>query len=55
MTRYIVKKSAVREVAEGNVSGDYIRSLNDKVKELIERSSERADANNRVTLMEKDL
>jgi len=55
MTRYVIKQNATREIADGNVSGDYIRALNEKVKELIKRSSERAEKNNRVTLMEKDL
>jgi histone H3/H4 len=38
-----------------NVSADLYEELNDQVAELLDEAAERADANDRVTVMDYDL
>ncbi len=46
----------VKEVAgEFSVAGDFYEALDKKVEELIKKATERAKANNRKTVMAKDL
>lgn len=52
----VIKKSGVREAAEDvNVGSDYYDALDDRVKELIERTVERADGNGRRTVKARDV
>ncbi len=52
----IVVKSKIKElVGNCNVSGDFAEALDEKVKQLVKAASERAEANNRKTVMAKDL
>ncbi|MFW5990924.1 MAG: histone-like protein [Nanoarchaeota archaeon] len=52
----LVVKSKLKEVmGNNNVSGDFAEALDDKVKELVKKAAERAEANNRKTVMAKDL
>lgn len=51
----IIKKSAVREQADGvNVGNDFYEALDDRVKELLEDSVERAEGNGRKTVKARD-
>lgn len=51
----IIKKSAVREFSEGsNVGMDFYQALDERVKELIERASQRAESNGRKTIKARD-
>jgi len=50
----VIKKSAVRDNTDKNVGSDFYEALDDRVKELVERASERADKNNRKTLKSRD-
>ncbi len=52
----LVVKSKIKEVAgDYNISSDFADALDEKVKELVKKASERAEANNRKTVMGKDL
>ena len=52
----IIVKSKIKEIAgDFNVAGDVAEALNTKVEQLIRDAAERAKANNRKTLMAKDL
>ena len=52
----IVIRSKLRDVVKGlNISGDFPTALDEVVKGLINKAVERAKANNRKTLMAKDL
>lgn len=52
----IVIRSKLKEVVKGlNISGDFASALDDEVKAIINRAMERAKANNRKTLMAKDI
>jgi len=54
----VVKKSEVKEYAKSNnvnVSSDYYEELATKVKVLIDESVKRAKANDRKTVMAKDI
>ncbi len=52
----LVVKSKIKEVAgDYNISSDFADALDEKVKELVKKASERAEANNRKTVMAKDL
>lgn len=56
MADLLVVKSKIKDVVDGvNVSGDFAEALDVKVKELVANAVERAKANNRKTLMAKDL
>ena len=56
MNESIIVKSKIKELA-GNysVSGDFADVLNAKVKHMIEEAVKRAEANNRRTIMGRDL
>jgi histone H3/H4 len=52
----IVVKAQIKEVAkEFNVSGDFAETLDKKVVQIVHDACERARANNRRTVMAKDL
>ena len=52
----IVVKAKIKEVAEGfNISSDFAEGLDVEVKRIVKKASERAEANNRRTIMAKDL
>lgn len=53
----LVIKSKIKEVTGGeyNISSDFAEALDEKVKEMIKKATERAEANNRKTVMAKDL
>jgi histone H3/H4 len=52
----LIVKNAVKEAAGNkNVSGDFYDQLDAKVKELISRAAERAEANGRKTIKPRDL
>lgn len=52
----IVVKAQIKEVAkEFNISGDFAETLDRKVTEIVLAACERARANNRRTIMAKDL
>ncbi len=52
----LVVKSKLKEaVGECNLSGDFAEALDKKVEELVKKAAERAESNNRKTVMAKDL
>ena len=52
----IIVKAKVKEIAgDYNVAGDVAEALNKKAEQLIRDACERAKANNRKTVMAKDL
>ena len=52
----LIVKAKIKEVAgEFNVAGDLAEALNTKAEQLIKDACERAKANNRRTVMAKDL
>lgn len=52
----IVIRSKLKEVVKGlNIAGDFATALDEEVKAIINKAMERAKANNRKTLMAKDL
>jgi len=55
-TMSLINKSKVKEIVPGfNVSSDVYEALNKKCEQLLRDGVERAKANNRRTLMGKDL
>lgn len=56
MSDLFIVKAKVKEISgEMNIAGDFTDALNEKVKALILESIERAKANDRKTLMARDL
>lgn len=52
----IVVKAKIKEIAgDFNVAGDVAEALNKKVEQVVRDACERAKANNRKTIMAKDL
>lgn len=52
----LVVRSKIKEVAgDFNVGSDFVDSINEKVEFLIKDAMRRAEANNRRTVMAKDL
>jgi histone H3/H4 len=52
----IIVKAKIKEIAgDYNVAGDVAEALNKKTEQLIKDACERAKANNRKTVMAKDL
>lgn len=51
----LIKKTTVRESTDKNVSSDFYEVLDERVQELIDRASERADGNGRKTVKGRDL
>ncbi|MEM4263896.1 MAG: DUF1931 domain-containing protein [Candidatus Woesearchaeota archaeon] len=52
----LVVKAKIKEIAgDFNVSGDFADALNKKTEQLVRDALERAKANNRRTVMAKDL
>lgn len=49
-----IKKNGVREATDLNVSSDVYEKVDDLVREMIERASERAEENGRKTLKARD-
>ncbi|MFO8016776.1 MAG: DUF1931 domain-containing protein [Candidatus Woesearchaeota archaeon] len=56
MSDLLVVRAKLKDAAKGcNVSGDFADALDKKVKQLIADACSRAEANNRRTVMGKDL
>ena len=55
MTDLIIKSKIKEAVPELQVSSDVPEALNKKVEKLLQEASERAKANNRRTLLGRDL
>lgn len=56
MSDLVIVKAKIKEFAPGfNIAGDVAEALDKKAKELIKSACERAQANNRKTVMAKDL
>jgi histone H3/H4 len=55
MTDLIVDKGVKEALPEKNVSADLYDALDDMVAELLEEAADRADANDRATVMPYDL
>ncbi len=56
MTEGLIVKSKIKDVAKGyNVSGDFADVLSEKTEQLVKDACKRAEANNRKTVMAKDL
>lgn len=57
MAEHLVVASRIKQVIgnELNVSGELADALNKEVRDLLTRAAERAKANNRKTVMAKDL
>ena len=52
----VLKKSGVRDAADGvNVGSDFYDSLDDHVKDLIDRAVDRAEENGRRTVKARDV
>ena len=55
-SEWIVVKSKVKEIAGSyNVSSDFYDTLNIKVKQMVQDSIKRAEANSRKTIMGRDI
>ncbi len=56
MNEWVIVKTKIKDiVAPVNVSADYVETLNEKVKQMIQDSLKRAEANGRKTVMGRDL
>ncbi len=56
MADLLVVKSKIKDYVKNmNVAGDFAKELDKQVKELIKDAQQRAKANNRRTVMAKDL
>lgn len=56
MADAIIVKAKLKELAKGyNVAGDFADALDAKAKELVKAAIQRAEGNNRRTVMAKDL
>ena len=56
ITKMLVVKAKIKDVAgDYNVAGDFAEALNKEVESLVKRACSRAEANNRKTVMAKDL
>lgn len=52
----LVVKSKIKEVAgDYNISSDFADALDEKLRELVKKAADRAESNNRKTIMAKDL
>jgi len=51
----IVKKSEVRNSVDRKVGKDVYAKLDEKVKRILEEAEERADANGRSTILNRDV
>jgi histone H3/H4 len=55
MTDLIVKSAVKEAVSDKNVSADFYDALNTEVAELLDSAADRAEANDRATVMPYDL
>lgn len=55
MSELIVKAAVKEAVGEKNVSSEFYEALDEEVGELLDRVSERAEANGRKTVQPRDL
>jgi|AntRauTorckE6833_2_1112554.scaffolds.fasta_scaffold146417_1 histone H3/H4 len=56
MADSIVVKAKIKDVAAGyNIAGDFAEALDTQTRKLIKSAVKRAEANNRKTVMAKDL
>lgn len=52
----LVVKAKIKEVAQGyNISSDFAEALDKEVQLLVKKAAQRAESNNRRTIMAKDL
>lgn len=51
----VIKKSGVKDYADLNVGSDFYEALDERVKEFIERSEDRAEGNDRRTVKARDV
>lgn len=52
----LVVKAKIKDTAgDYNVSGDFAEALNKEVEALVKKACQRAEANNRKTVMAKDI
>ncbi|GIU69448.1 MAG: hypothetical protein KatS3mg002_0684 [Candidatus Woesearchaeota archaeon] len=55
-SKWIIVKSKIKEITgQYNVSADFTEALNEKVKQIIKDAVKRAEANNRKTVMGRDI
>jgi len=55
-SEWIIVKSKIKEIAgQYNVSADFPEVLNEKVKQMVRDAIKRAEANNRKTIMGRDI
>ena len=50
----LIKKTAVKDATDKNVGMDFYKALDDRVMELINKASERAESNGRKTVKARD-
>ncbi len=55
MTDLIVKSNVKDKLGDINVSSDFYDALNEKVEDLLDDASRRAEANDRKTVQPRDL
>lgn len=56
MSDLVIVKAKIKDVAQGgNVAGDLAEALDKEARRLVEDAVKRADANNRKTIMAKDV
>ena len=56
MPEHLIVRSNIKKITgEFNVAGDFEDSLNNKIESMIKEAVERAKANNRRTVMGRDL
>ena len=56
MIQMLVVKAKIKDVVKDhNVASDFAEALDEEVKRLVKKAEERAEANNRRTIMAKDL
>ncbi|MEK6941002.1 MAG: hypothetical protein AABW49_03830 [Nanoarchaeota archaeon] len=54
MTELLVVRSKVKEATKFNVSDSFVQALSEDVRKAIKRAEERAKANGRSTLKDRD-
>jgi hypothetical protein len=55
MTELIVKKNVREALSDNQVAQDFLEALDDEVAERLEGAADRAEANDRATVMPYDL
>lgn len=55
MTELVVKARVREQLEETNVSSGFYQALDEEVEELVNRAQERAEGNNRSTVLPRDV